>query len=149
MIDSEKSAPQTAKRDHLFKPGVSGNPKGRPPGTSVVQKLRAAIGDCVPEILEKLKEQAREGDVAAARVLLERVLPPIKASDETQVIDIPEDGDLTAKGQAVLRAAANGLIPVSQAASLMASIGSLARVVEVDELSRRLAVLEAKSGTSA
>lgn len=147
MTKTEKAPSRAPGLAPAWKKGQSGNPKGRPPGTSATQKLRAAIADCVPEVLEKMKAQAREGDVAAARLLLERVLPPIKASDEVQVIDIPEDGDLTAKGSAVLQAAADGLIPVAQAASLISSIGALARVVEVDELSRRIAALEAKYGT--
>lgn len=143
---TEKAKPKTNK-DHLWKPGTSGNPNGRPPGTSAAQKLRAAIGDCVPEIIQKLTEQAKGGDVGAARLLLERVLPPIKASEEAQPISIPEDGDLTQKGHAVLRAAASGQIPVSQAAALMTAINGLARVVEVDDFDRRLKALEAKNGT--
>ncbi|WP_371435399.1 DUF5681 domain-containing protein [Polaromonas sp.] len=145
MTKADKAVEKAERPAHLFKPGKSGNPAGRPPGKSAAQKLREAIGQGVDEIIKKLTEQAKEGDVAAARLLLERVLPPVKASDEPQQIDIPEDGTLTEKGQAVLKAAADGLIPVSHAASLMTAIGGLAKVAEVDELARRIAALEAKS----
>ena len=43
-----------------WKPGQSGNPKGRPAGTGEVAKLRAAIADRVPELLSKL--MARLGE---------------------------------------------------------------------------------------
>lgn len=146
MTKPEKSVSKTKRPDHLWKPGTSGNPSGRPPGTSATQKLRAAISDCVPEVIDKMKEQARGGDVAAARLLLERVLPPIKAVDETQQIEIPDGADLTTKGHAILKAASDGVIPVSQAAALMSAVGALARVVEIDELARRVAALEAGAG---
>ena len=51
-----------------WKPGQSGNPKGKPPGSGELQRLRAAIGAHVPEILEKLATAARDGDVQAARL---------------------------------------------------------------------------------
>lgn len=141
-IDSENAGRKTGKASNLWKPGQSGNPNGRPRGASAVHKLREAIGTGVEEIIKKLTEQAKGGDVGAARLLLDRVLPPIKASDEPVEIDIPENGSLTDKGNAVLKAAAAGLIPVSHAASLMTAIGGLAKVAEVDELARRIAALE-------
>ncbi|HQQ69322.1 MAG TPA: DUF5681 domain-containing protein [Alicycliphilus sp.] len=51
-----------------WKPGQSGNPKGRPPGTGDVAKLRAAIAGNVPAILESLTTAALAGDVQAARL---------------------------------------------------------------------------------
>ena len=55
---------------------------------------------------------------------------------------LPAGGDLTAKGHAVLQAAADGEIPAQHAASLMTALGSLAKVAEVDGLARRVAALE-------
>ncbi|VWX63188.1 conserved hypothetical protein [Burkholderiales bacterium 8X] len=146
--ETETAGEKTGGREYLFKPGQSGNPAGRPKGASAATKLRQAIGDGVEEIIRKLAEQAKGGDVAAARLLLERVLPPVKASDEPIEIDIPEAGSLTEKGSAVLRAAANGLIPVSHASALMTAIGGLAKVAEVDDLARRIEALEATHAKS-
>ena len=37
-----------------WKPGQSGNPKGRPAGTGEVGKLRAAIAKRVPDLLDAM-----------------------------------------------------------------------------------------------
>ncbi len=128
---------------HGWKPGQSGNPKGRKPGTSEVQKLRAAIADRVPDIIKALLAQALEGDVAAARLLLERTIAPLKAVEPPQAIGLP-DGNLTEQGRAVLAAVAAGELAPGQGSTLIAAIGALARVAEIDELTARIEALEAR-----
>lgn len=49
---------------------------------------------------------------------------------------------LTERGRVLIDAAATGDITVSQASQLMASLGTLAKLAEVDEFERRLAALE-------
>jgi hypothetical protein len=130
-----------------WKPGESGNPKGRPKGTSPVAALRAQIGEAVPGILEAMVAKAQDGDAAAARLLLERVLPPVKADELPTPIDL-NGGTLTDKAEAVVQALAGGDISPSQAATLLSAIGSLAKAREVDELEQRVAALEAAKGSS-
>ena len=125
-----------------WKPGESGNPAGRKPGTGEVAKIRAAIGERVPELLDKLMAQALEGDTAAARLLLERAVAPLKAAEQTQALTLP-DGTLTEQGRAVLACVAAGELAPGQGSALLAAIGTLARVAEVDELAARIAALEA------
>ncbi len=127
-----------------WKPGQSGNPKGRPAGTGEVAKLRAAIAGSVPAILESLTTAALAGDVQAARLLLERALPPIKPVEATQALNLP-DGTLTEQGRAVLASVAAGELAPGQGAALLGAIGTLARVAEIDELARRIEVLEGKN----
>lgn len=124
-----------------WKPGQSGNPKGRPVGTGEVAKLRAAIADKVPAILASLTTAALAGDVQAARLLLERALPPIKPVEQSQALNLP-DGSLTDQGRAVLTAVASGELAPGQGAALLGAIGTLARVAEVDELTARISRLE-------
>jgi hypothetical protein len=126
-----------------WKPGQSGNPKGRPTGTGEVAKLRAAIAGNVPAILESLTAAALAGDVQAARLLLERALPPIKPVEATQALSLPDDGTLTEQGRAVLASVAAGELAPGQGAALLGAIGTLARVVEIDELTGRIKALEA------
>ena len=126
-----------------WKPGQSGNPAGRKPGTGEVARLRAAIAEHVPPIIAKLTAAALAGDVSAARLLLERVIPPLKASEETAALSLP-DGTLTEQGRAVLGAVAIGDLAPGQGAALLASLGTLAKLTETDELERRIQALEAK-----
>jgi polyhydroxyalkanoate synthesis regulator phasin len=50
--------------------------------------------------------------------------------------------DLSDKGELVLENVANGDITPSEAQHLMSAISSQARIIEVDELERRVAELE-------
>ena len=92
------------KRSARWKSGESGNPSGRPPGSGQLQKLRFALAGDVPEILAALGAAAKAGDVQAARLILERILPPVKAIEQTVELRLPEGGTLTAQGRAVLSA---------------------------------------------
>ena len=125
-----------------WKPGQSGNPNGRPPGSTEVGRLRAAISEHLPEIIAQLVEKARGGDAQAARLLLERVLPPVKATEATVEIELPEGATLTEQGEAIVRAVAGGLIAPGQAGALLTGLGNVARLKEVDELTTRLEELE-------
>ena len=128
-----------------WKSGESGNPAGRKPGTGEVAKVRAAIADRVPELLAAMMARALEGDVGAARLLLERAIAPLKAIEQAQALPLPEGGTLTAQGRAVLSAVAAGELAPGQGAALLGAIGTLARVVEVDDLAARVAALEEKN----
>ena len=62
--------------------GQSGNPAGRAPGShNPSTVLRLAIAEQVPAIIDTLVEAAKAGDVSAAKLLLSRVLPPLKPNE--------------------------------------------------------------------
>ena len=136
---------ETTKRPGRWKPGESGNPKGRARGSGEVGRLRESIAKHVPDIIAKLVTAATEGDAASARLLLERVIPPIKAVELPAPMELP-DGSLADQGRAVVAAAGNGCLAPGQAAQLLAGLGSLAKLIETDELAARIAALEAKHG---
>lgn len=124
-----------------WKPGESGNPKGRTPGTGEVAAIRAAIADRVPDLLAAMMTKALEGDVGAARLLLERAVAPLKAAEQPQALTLPT-GTLTDQGRAVLASVAAGELAPGQGAALLGAIGTLARVTELDELAARITALE-------
>ncbi len=130
---------------HLWKPGQSGNPKGKPSGSGKVAALRAGIAENLPAIIATLTTAALAGDVSAARLLLERVIPPLKASEEATPVNLP-DGTLTEQGRSVVAAVAAGELAPGQGAALLGSLGALAKLTETDELARRLDTLEAREG---
>lgn len=138
----------TKKRAGKWRPGESGNPKGKPQGSGQLQKLRAALADDVPAILKALGIAAKAGDVQAARLILERVLPPLKGVEPCVQLPLPADGSLTAKAEAVVAAVGAGEVTPGQAAQLIAALGSLAKIMEVDELAARVAALEAHRGNA-
>lgn len=126
-----------------WKPGQSGNPKGRPPGVGEVSKLRTALAADVPAILQTVVNAAKGGDTQAARLILERVLPALKAVEPAQALSLP-NGSLTDQGRAVLASVAAGELAPGQGAALLGAIGTLARVSEIDELAARVAALETR-----
>lgn len=130
------------KRPGRWKPGESGNPTGRKPGTGQVAKLRAAIAEQLPGLLDAMVVRALDGDVGAARLLLERTVAPLRAVEPALTLALP-DGSLTDQGRAVLKAVAAGELAPGQGAALLGAIGTLARVAEIDELTARVEALEA------
>ncbi|MBT9505506.1 DUF5681 domain-containing protein [Rhodoferax sp.] len=136
------------RRIGRWKAGESGNPTGKTPGSGALQKLRATIAADVPEILAGLVIAAKGGDVQAARIILDRVLPPVKAIEQAVRLEFFDGDTLTAKASAVLSAAASGDVAPGQAAQLIAALGSLAKLSEVDDLAARITTLEAKHGNT-
>ena len=131
------------KQGSKFRPGQSGNPRGRPPGSGIAASARAIIAEAVPEILGKLVDQAKAGDVPASRILLERTVPTLKPLEEPTQLEIGV-GTLTEMGNAIVHAMAAGALSPAQAASMLAALGSLSKIQESDELERRIAALEAQ-----
>ena len=133
------------KRPGRWKPGESGNPAGRTPGSGDVGKVRAAIAAHIPELLAAMMQRALDGDVGAARLLLERTVAPLKATELAQPLNLPL-GTLTEQGRAVMAAVSAGELAPGQGAALVGALGALARVAEVDELAARVAELEKRHG---
>lgn len=125
----------------LWKKGESGNPSGRPPGTSAASRLRLTIEAELPEIVLTLVNAAKSGDVAAARALLDRAIPVLRSIEPPVTIEL-YGSTLTDKGRSIVDAAAAGKLSPSQAAALIASLAQLARITELDELDARLRALE-------
>jgi hypothetical protein len=66
-----------------WKQGQSGNPKGRPrKSQKTMAQLRSQISEHLPDVIEVLAGAAKEGDVQAARILVERCVPSMRALDQ-------------------------------------------------------------------
>ncbi len=123
--------------------GVSGNPKGRPRGSGEVGKIRAAISERLPEVIDVLVQRALSGDVSAARLLLERTVAPLRAQELP--ISFPmASGSFTDQGRSVLEGITTEAIDPNRGAALITAISNLARIAEIDELTARILALESR-----
>ena len=131
------------KANNQFIKGQSGNPQGRPKGSGLSAQLRAAIEQDAPSIIKAMIEQAKGGDTAAAKTLLDRVLPALKP--ESQAIHLPElvaADTMAEKARAAIDAAGAGAVSPSAASDLVSAIAGLAKIIETTELQKRLEALE-------
>lgn len=125
-----------------FRPGESGNPAGRPPGRGAAATLRQAIEAAAPEVLEVVLRAARAGDLVAARLVLDRIVPPLRPVDLPAPVPVAPGADLATQVRAVVGAALTGELAPDAAATLLSGIGAASRVIEVQELHDRIAALE-------
>jgi hypothetical protein len=134
----------TRIRGRPFQKGQSGNPAGRKKGgTSVAEQIRAAVGsDNLREILLVQIAKAKAGDTAAARVVFEVSVPRWKPVEPMILLDLPENATLAEQGEAIIGAVAAGELSPSTGGQLLQGLGAQARVVEVDDLKRRIEALE-------
>lgn len=129
-----------------FVKGTSGNPKGRRPGYMGVQALRDLIGQHAEKVVQRLILSAvHDGDTAAAALLIARAIPIVKPVELPVRLPLPPDADLATQGRAVVAALARGDLPPGQAGLILQGLGSLARLVQLDEVERRLSALEEKN----
>ena len=141
------SAAKTTKEQQKsgFKPGKSGNLNGRPHGsrnkaTLALDSLLEGEGEA---ITRKAIENALNGDMAAIRLCMERLIPLRK--DRTVSFSLPEinGADDGAKAMAgVLRALADGDITPSEASSVSGVIEIYRKTLETAEFEARLQSLE-------
>ena len=137
-------------RKHGGKPfpkGVSGNPKGRPPGTRHHATILAEqlMQTDVPDVVRRVIEAAKAGDMVACKLVLERIVPirrgcPIK-------VDLPKVNcarDVVAAAAAITNEVASGTLTPDEGSALTLIVDFQRRAIETVDLEMRLLALEEK-----
>ncbi len=123
-----------------FAKGISGNEAGRPKGTTTASKIRKDIEEALPDILATVVKAAKGGDMTAAKILIDRLCPTIKPV--ALPINLPVNGGLVEQGNEIIRATLDGEIPPDIGAQLITALSNQGKLVELEEVSTRLANIE-------
>jgi Family of unknown function (DUF5681) len=128
-----------------FQPGESGNPGGRPRGARNKRTLAAEsmFDRDGPAIIETLVELAKEGDIAAIRMCIERIFP--RPRGRPVAFDLPPMGtttDAVAAMGAVVQAIGEGEISAEEGADLAKVVAGFSQTVATADMEQRLRQIE-------
>jgi hypothetical protein len=142
----------TAKKPKsVWKPGQSGNPAGKPRGTrnKATEMVLQLMAGGAKEITLAVIEAARGGDLSAARLVIDRLAPPMRerpVSLELPDTDTPEG--ISKAQQAILQAVAGGDLTPGEGNTLAGIVDAHRRALETEELAARIAALEGRYANS-
>ena len=144
-MDGKNGENTDEKRDQKgrFAHGNPGKPKGaRHHTTRAVEALMEGDAEAITGAVIRA---AKGGDLAAARLVLDRIAPPRR--EPTVAVDLPEmngAADLPEAVNAILAAVSSGELSPSEASRLSGVLADTARALEVHEIETRVADLEAR-----
>ncbi len=109
-------------RDHAgrWRKGVSGNPQGR---RREAHQLREQLAEHCDEVLEAIVTAAKAGDMVAARIVIDRVLPALKPQAAPVALPVADSTPHEAY-KAILQAVAAGELDASRAADMLDFVAS-------------------------
>lgn len=139
---------EPAARPGAWKPGQSGNPRGKPKGVrnKSTRMVLALMERGAADITRAIIDAARNGDIAAARLVLERLAPP--ARERSITLDLPDTSTAMGVSQAqqvVLEAVGAGELLPGEGTTLAGILESRRKALEMQELERRVSELESRA----
>lgn len=136
-------------RGRPFQPGNSFG-RGRPDGSrnKATIALQQMLGTHAEAITKKCVVMALQGDTTALRLCIERLLPPCKESAiRLKLPSIVAASDVALALSRVLQAVACGRLTPGQGQALATILEGRRRVIETEELERRVDALEQRGRT--
>lgn len=125
-----------------FKPGESGNYRGRPVG-ALSKKIRLGklLEPHAKEIIEKVVDLAKNGEPTALRLCMERLIPKVK--NEPINIDLPDvdfysNHDLLKIGEQIIHAVSLGEMTPQQGYDIMTILSVQRKAIEICRLEDRI-----------
>ena len=131
----------------VWKKGQSGNPTGKPAGArnKATVMVQSIMERGAKEITEAVVGLAKEGDLSAARLVLERLLPPAKERPISLALPSTDTaGGIAEAQQAILQAVAAGDLLLGEGMALAGIVEVRRKAVETHELEQRISALEGK-----
>ena len=127
-----------------FIKGVSGNPAGRPVGArnAATEMAQALLDDEADAQVRRCVELALDGNPAAMKLCLERLVPRRGRSVKLEMPVIESAADIAPAMGAITRAVAEGGLSPYDGAELSRIVESWVRALEVADFERRLKELE-------
>jgi hypothetical protein len=128
-----------------FEKGESGNPAGRAPGSRnrATLLMESLMADDAEAIGRKAVAMAKEGDLAAIRLCVDRLAPKRKGTPvpfELPPLEKPADG--AAAAAKIAAGVASGELTPSEAAELANVVDVYVRAVDSKDFDERLTALE-------
>ena len=143
---TEKPSNTGRKPDGRFAKGSNHNPRGRPQGSrhKATPAAEALLDHEAERLTRTAIDKALEGDMAALRICLDRIIPSRRERTVNFALPpIEKAADIVAATAALASAVAKGELTPGESAAFSQLLGNAARAIEVSELEDRLAKLEA------
>lgn len=138
-------ASETTKTPAKWTPGMrSPNPSGRPPGPSKQKRLLNRMLNEAGGILDAMLAKAREGDPAAAGLILNRIVPALRSQVQPVHFNLDPSLPLAKQTEQVLAAMSQGELAPDVGKQVIDAIGALGNLRAIEQLEERVAMLEAR-----
>lgn len=130
---------------NAWKPGQSGNPAGKPSGARnrATQMVMALMEGAAEEITTTIIDAAKKGDLAAAKLVLERLAPPVR--ERAIALALPNTDTPSGINEAqrkIVEAVGSGDLLPAEGTALAGIVEVRRKAYETNEMDQRISELE-------
>ncbi len=139
--NTQRDQIRRGSRGRFLKGCPSANPSGRPRG--IVDRRTRLLRELTrtPALINSVWRKALGGDMTAAKLLLDRLIPSLKAVSEPVTLNVTGK-TLTEQAQKVFESATSGTISTDDAQRLIELLMGQVKIKETEDFEKRLAAIE-------